>query len=144
LRRRIVEAGHSHFNAHRLERASVDAIAADAGVSKMTIYCHFASKEGLFEAVIRDRTDRVMGGLPGVEALDPTQPLKALLTAGDQFLMMAREENVQKRGVAVTDAMNGQDLVGNLLLFEQVLDHMERVLDLRADAGLERSARSRS
>ena len=35
--RRIVEAAHTHFNAHGLERASVDAIAADAGVSKMTM-----------------------------------------------------------------------------------------------------------
>jgi len=91
--RRIVEAAHSHFNAHGLERASVDAIAADAGVSKMTIYSHFASKEGLFEAVIRDRTDRVMGGLAGVEALDPTQPQKALLAVGEQFLTLAREED---------------------------------------------------
>ena len=90
--RRIVEAAHSHFNAHGLERASVDAIAADAGVSKMTIYSHFASKVGLFEAVIRDRTDRVMGGLAGVEALDPTQPQKALLAVGEQFLTLAREE----------------------------------------------------
>jgi TetR/AcrR family transcriptional repressor of mexJK operon len=89
--RRIVEAAHSHFNAHGLERASVDAIAAEAGVSKMTIYSHFASKEGLFEAVIRDRTDRVMGGLAGVEALDPTQPQKALLAVGGQFLALARE-----------------------------------------------------
>ncbi len=92
--RRIVEAAHSHFNAHGFERASVDAIAADAGVSKMTIYSHFASKEGLFEAVIRDRTDRVMGGLAGVEALDPAQPRKALLAVGEQFLTLAREEEV--------------------------------------------------
>jgi len=91
--RRILEAARSHFNAHGLERASVDAIAADAGVSKMTIYSHFASKEGLFEAVIRDRTDRVMGGLAGVEALDPTQPQKALLAVGEQFLALAREED---------------------------------------------------
>ena len=91
--RRILEAAHSHFNAHGLERASVDAIAADAGVSKMTIYSHFASKVGLFEAVIRDRTDRVMGGLAGVEALDPTQPQKALLAVGEQFLTLAREED---------------------------------------------------
>ena len=92
--RRIVEAAHRHFNAHGFERASVDAIAAEAGVSKMTIYSHFASKEGLFEAVIRDRTDRVMGGLAGVEALDPTQPRKALLAVGEQFLTLAREEEV--------------------------------------------------
>ena len=91
--RRITEAARSHFDAHGFERASVDAIAADAGVSKMTIYSHFASKEGLFEAVIRDRTDRVMGGLAGVEALDPEQPGKALLAIGEQFLTLAREED---------------------------------------------------
>jgi len=91
--RRIVEAARSHFNAHGLERANVDAIAADAGVSKMTIYSHFASKEGLFEAVVRDRTDRVVGGVAGVETLDPTQPQKALLAVGEQFLTLAREED---------------------------------------------------
>ena len=91
--RRIVEAARSHFNAHGLERANVDAIAADAGVSKMTIYSHFASKEGLFEAVVRDRTDRVVGGVAGVETLDPTQPRKALLAVGEQFLTLAREED---------------------------------------------------
>src|SRR4051812_20004050 len=90
---RIMEAARIHFNAHGFERASVDAIAAEAGVSKMTIYSHFASKEGLFEAVIRERTDRVMGGLAGVEALDPKQPGKALLTIGEHFLTLAREED---------------------------------------------------
>src|SRR5689334_23918731 len=90
--RRILEAARTHFNEHGLERASVDAIAADAGVSKMTIYSHFTSKEGLFEAVVRDRTDRVMGGLAGVEALDPNRPQKALMTIGEYFLTLAREE----------------------------------------------------
>ena len=92
--RRIMEAARSHFDGLGFERASVDAIAADAGVSKMTIYSHFASKEGLFEAVIRNRTDRVVGGLAGLEALDPTQPQKALLAVGEQFLALAREEGV--------------------------------------------------
>ena len=91
--RRILEAARSHFYAHGLERASVDAIAAAAGVSKMTIYSHFASKEGLFEAMVRERTERVMGGLAGVEALDPKQPQKALLAIGEQFLALAREED---------------------------------------------------
>ncbi|HSW07283.1 TetR/AcrR family transcriptional regulator [Aquabacterium sp.] len=90
--RRILEAARSHFDAHGFERANVDAIAAEAGVSKMTIYSHCASKEGLFEAVIRDRTDRVVGGLAGLEALDPKQPRKALLAIGAQFLTLAREE----------------------------------------------------
>ena len=91
--RRILEAARSHFYAHGLERASVDAIAADAGVSKMTIYSNFGSKEGLFEAVVQERTGRVMGGSAGVEALDPMQPRKALLTVGEQFLALTREED---------------------------------------------------
>ena len=92
--RRILEAAKSHFYAHGLERASVDAIAADAGVSKMTVYSNFGSKEGLFEAVVRERTERVMGGVAGVETLDPKQPRKALLTIGQQFLALTREEDV--------------------------------------------------
>lgn len=91
--RRILEAARSHFYAHGMERASVDAIAAEAGVSKMTVYSHFGSKEGLFEAVVRDRTGRVTGGLAGVEAMDPQQPRKALTAIGEQFLALAREED---------------------------------------------------
>lgn len=91
--RRILEAARNHFYAHGLERASVDAIAAEAGVSKMTLYSHFGSKEGLFEAVIQERTDRVIGGSAGVEALDPLQPRKALLAVGEQFLVLIREEH---------------------------------------------------
>jgi AcrR family transcriptional regulator len=91
--RRPVEEARHHFYAHGLERASVDAIAAEAGVSKMTIYSNFGSKEGLFEAVVQDRTERVMGGSAGVEALDPMQPRKALLAIGEQFLMLTREEH---------------------------------------------------
>ena len=91
--RRIVEAARNHFYAHGLERASVDAIAAEAGVSKMTIYSNFGSKEGLFEAVVQERTERVMGGSAGVEALDPLQPRKALLAIAEQFLALTREDH---------------------------------------------------
>src|SRR4029078_4941 len=74
--RRILEAAQRHFDEHGLERASVDAIAADAGVSKMTVYSNFGSKEGLFQAVVRDRTATVVAGVPGAGALDPHQPAK--------------------------------------------------------------------
>lgn len=90
--RRILAAASRHFDAQGYERASVDAIAADAGVSKMTVYSHFASKEGLFEAAVRERTGRVVGGRAGAEALDPQQPRKALLAIGEQFLTLAREQ----------------------------------------------------
>lgn len=86
----------------------MDAIAAEAGVSKMTIYSNFASKEGLFEAVVRDRTDRVMGGSVGVEALDPMQPRKALLAVGEQFLALTREEEALGKFRSVYGAASAQ------------------------------------
>ena len=88
--RRILEAAQRHFDEHGLERANVDAIAADAGVSKMTVYSNFGSKEGLFQAVVSDRTTAVMAGVTGAGALDPEQPEKTLLAIGDRFLALAR------------------------------------------------------
>ena len=96
LGRRILEAAQRHFNEHGLERANVDAIAADAGVSKMTVYSNFGSKEGLFQAVVRDRTAPVVAGVPdvpGAAALDPDQPEKALLAIGARFLALARGDD---------------------------------------------------
>lgn len=89
---RILEAAQRHFYEHGLERASLDAIAADAGVSKMTVYSHFGSKEGLFQAVVRERTETVVGGVAGAEDLDANQPQKALLAIGGRFLALARED----------------------------------------------------
>ena len=90
--RRILEAAQRHFNEHGLERASVDAIAADAGVSKMTVYSNFGSKEGLFQVVVRDRTATVVAGA-GAGALDPDQPEQALLAIGARFLALARGDD---------------------------------------------------
>ncbi len=41
------------------DAASMDAVASRAGVSKATIYVHFASKRALFEAIIRRRAESV-------------------------------------------------------------------------------------
>lgn len=91
--RRILDAAQKHFNAHGLERASVEAIAADAGVSKMTVYSNFGSKEGLFHAFVRDKTVAVMAGVADAGALDPHQPEQALLAIGSRFLALSRGED---------------------------------------------------
>lgn len=91
--RRILEAAQRHFYEHGLERASLDAIAAEAGVSKTTVYSNFGSKEGLFQAVVRERTEIVVGGVAGAEELDPRQPQKALSVIGERFLALPREDD---------------------------------------------------
>lgn len=55
-REQILEGARAVFEALGYERASVDAIAARAGVSKATVYNHFGSKEALFLATLGAET----------------------------------------------------------------------------------------
>lgn len=47
----IVEAARRTFGRHGLAHATLDQVAAEAGVSKGAIYWHFRGKRGLFQAV---------------------------------------------------------------------------------------------
>ena len=64
----IERAALALFTRYGYERTSVDAIAAEAGVSKRTVYNHFGDKENLFLSVVQ-RTFSWMVGLVG-EILD--------------------------------------------------------------------------
>jgi TetR/AcrR family transcriptional regulator, mexJK operon transcriptional repressor len=55
----IIRAARDTFLADGFE-ASMDAVAAAAGVSKVTVYNHFGSKEALFVAVINGELDRAL------------------------------------------------------------------------------------
>lgn len=52
-RSRLIEAARQEFSRDGFRGASVDRIAAAAGVAKQTLYNHFPSKEALFEETIR-------------------------------------------------------------------------------------------
>jgi AcrR family transcriptional regulator len=58
-RRAIISGALTLFARDGYTRASLDAIAAEAGVSNRTIYNHFNDKADLFQAVIQDSTQRV-------------------------------------------------------------------------------------
>lgn len=49
----ILEAAKQMFTAHGYDGASMDQIAAEAGVSKLTVYSHFGDKMTLFGAAVR-------------------------------------------------------------------------------------------
>lgn len=53
----IYAAAKQIFMESGYEAASMDAVAARAGVSKATIYVHFEGKQALFEAIIRRHTE---------------------------------------------------------------------------------------
>lgn len=49
----ILEAAKALFPVHGYEGVSMDAIAAEAGVSKLTVYSHFKDKDALFRETVR-------------------------------------------------------------------------------------------
>jgi AcrR family transcriptional regulator len=74
-RRHLVEAGY-----HRL---SMEEVAADAGVTRVTIYRHFGSKLGLLEAVSEDLAERsrIVAGMDEAAGIaDPVGAFTAMVT----------------------------------------------------------------
>ena len=49
----ILDAAREMFRLHGFDGASMDQIAAEAGVSKLTVYSHFGDKSTLFGTVVR-------------------------------------------------------------------------------------------
>ena len=70
----VVDAAASVFCREGYAGANIDLIAAEAGVSRQTIYNHHGDKEKLFVAVVRDLTERSNAGLFQVIASFPDRP----------------------------------------------------------------------
>ena len=70
----VVDAAASVFCREGYAGANIDLIAAEAGVSRQTVYNHHGDKEKLFVAVVRDLTERCNAGVFATIATFPDQP----------------------------------------------------------------------
>jgi AcrR family transcriptional regulator len=77
-RERIVSTARDLFRRHGIRGIGVDAIAEEAGTNKMTLYRHFASKDDLVVACLRDVAGDVEAIWNGFEADHPGDPLAQL------------------------------------------------------------------
>jgi AcrR family transcriptional regulator len=112
-------------------------IARRAGVSKLTIYRHFGSKEGLLDEVLRQRSDRVIAWLQA--ATDrPNDPVERLLAAFDALHGWYTEARF--RGCAIVNAAT-QNPAPRSSARRIAPNHLGRLRDLfatlAADAGAE-------
>src|SRR3546814_10046767 len=73
--RSIQQAGTDIFLQRGYGAAPMDMIAAEAGVSKQTVYNHFQSKEGLFKAAIGELPSALMAPLRSEEHTSELQSL---------------------------------------------------------------------
>ncbi len=83
----ITRAASETFLAEGFDRASLDQIAQRAGVSKQTIYSHFADKQALFLAICSELTEKLT--IPLRRPRSETGDLRAiLLRLGEDALAM--------------------------------------------------------
>ena len=90
----ILEAAKRLFATEGFAGASMDQIAAEAGVSKLTVYSHFGDKEALFAAAIRAKCEEMLpADLFRVEMKGPLRSqLKAIATGF--FALISSDEAI--------------------------------------------------
>jgi TetR/AcrR family transcriptional repressor of mexJK operon len=91
----IVAAARTLFTQESYERVSLDAVAAAAGVSKVTIYSHFPDKEALFIAAIGAGCDDVFGRVD-LDAEDAGPIEHVLCELGCDFLAMIFDPEIER------------------------------------------------
>lgn len=91
----ILDAAANLFHSEGYARTSLDTVAAEAGVTKPTVYSHFRSKQGLFQAVVDRVAQERLGKLE--QALATTgDPGDDLLRFGELFLSIALNPETQR------------------------------------------------
>jgi AcrR family transcriptional regulator len=60
----ILEAAEAEFTQYGVTGARIDRIAKEAGASKERLYAYFGDKEGLFDQVIRNASQRLASAVP--------------------------------------------------------------------------------
>jgi TetR/AcrR family transcriptional repressor of mexJK operon len=90
----ILDAAKRLFAREGFAGASMDQIAAEAGVSKLTVYSHFGDKEALFAAAIRAKCEEMLpSDLFNLELKGPLrQQLKAI--ASGFFALISSDEAI--------------------------------------------------
>lgn len=85
-REQLIAVGGTVFAARGFDAASVEEIAAKAGVSKPIVYEHFGGKEGLYAVVVDRETQALLGALETALADDRLHPRTLMEQAALAFL----------------------------------------------------------
>jgi TetR/AcrR family transcriptional repressor of mexJK operon len=129
-RQAILDAAKNLFVSNGYDGSSMDAIAAEAGVSKLTVYSHFTDKETLFCAAVKSKCEEQLPELFFELAQDA--PIEnVLLTIGRSFnALINSRESVELHRLMVTQATQNPKL--SQLFYEagpqRLLNEMARLL----------------
>jgi AcrR family transcriptional regulator len=136
-RERILAVARELFYRRGIHAVGVDAIAEAAGTNKMTLYRHFASKDELVAACLRELVAQIDAEWDAIAAAHPGDP-KGELTAWLQHIgqWFTRESG---RGCALANAaieLPDPDHPARHVIKEHKSSVRERLVGLCRDAGL--------
>ncbi|TCZ83126.1 TetR/AcrR family transcriptional regulator [Lysobacter sp. N42] len=133
----ILDAAKRLFTAQGYEGVSMDAIANEAGVSKLTVYSHFGDKDALFAEAVKAHCER---GVPPTLLEDrPQQPVRERLTeiATAFYAMISAPEAIAGQRMLCSPQV--MDTALPQLFWEagprRVQDGLKTLLDARVAAG---------
>ena len=134
----ILAAAKALFIRNAFAGTSMDAIAADAGVSKLTVYSHFGDKDNLFREVIRSRIQDLLP--EDIYSYDPRVEIGVTLQNIAQAHMRidCEAENVGTFRAILSDCRQGNPRYGKLLWEEgpaRTHGLMDRLLQQAVDHG---------
>ncbi len=131
LREHILWAAKDVFLTQGFERASMDAVAAQAQTSKRSLYAHFENKERLFLEVVELVRGLVLArlGAPGDHASDPAEALT--LFCGRYLRVIRYEPTVRMCRVSVAEAARFPEGAARYfdVLFTQVHERLRVYLE---------------
>ncbi|NPU94502.1 MAG: TetR/AcrR family transcriptional regulator [Gammaproteobacteria bacterium] len=136
-RKAILEAAKRLFVRNGYGNSSMDAIAAEAGVSKLTVYSHFTDKENLFAAAVKSKCEEQLPSL--FFEFNQHSPIRdSLLAIGHGFhALVNSEESVAMHRLMVSQAQHNPKL--SLLFYEagpqRVVEALENLLRQANAAG---------
>lgn len=90
----ILDVAKRLFTHHGFDGVSMDQIAAEAGVSKLTVYSHFGDKESLFSAAVRAKCEEQMPSALFLEGLEGDLREQLTAIARAFFALVTSEEAI--------------------------------------------------
>jgi AcrR family transcriptional regulator len=94
-RAHIIDVAMRLFAAHGYDRASIETVLAESGVSRGSLYHHFASKDALFLAVLETVGAR-LAEQTAIALQDARDPVDVLRIGGVQWLRQASDPVVRQ------------------------------------------------
>ncbi len=111
LRKQILEKARELFLEHGFQVISVDTIANAASVSNRTIFSHFASKEELLWAIVREEGEALRPSFPSQLPDSSRQFSKSLTEFGVGLVSMLTSPNIIRLGkLIVSESIRHPDM----------------------------------